>query len=79
MVLVGSTGELKITTEDVDSPDLLEEGVGVGEAVATREAMGEVEEGTAVEKELVKPTVVVEGAMPACSETVTEILLSIIR
>ena len=34
MVLVGSggTGELKITTEDVDSPDLLEEGVGVGEA-----------------------------------------------
>ena len=62
--------------EDVDGP------TGVGEAVVANEAMGEVEEGsrsTAVERELVKPTVVVvvvEGAMPACSElTATEIVL----
>ena len=47
--------------------------------MAANEAMGEVEEGsrsTAVENELVKPmvVVVVEGAMPACSETVTGML-----
>lgn len=83
LVEIGGAGELEITgktgLEDVDSP-------GVGEAVAANEAMGEVEEGsrsTAVEKELVKPTVVVvrgvlvevvvEGATIACSETVTEI------
>ena len=45
--------------------------------MAANEAMGEVEEGsrsTAVENELVKPMVVVEGAMPACSESVTEML-----
>ena len=74
----------KTGVEDVDSL------AGVGEAVVANEAMGEVEEGsrsTAVERELVKPTVVevevvvvvvivVEGAMPACSElTVTEIVL----
>lgn len=76
MVLVGSggRGEFEIT---VDSPE-----EGVGEAVATNEAVREVKEGSrstaAVEKELIKPTVVVEGAMPACSETVTVILLPII-
>ena len=81
MVLV-EIGELGITdktgVEDVDCP------TGVGEAVVANEAIGEVEEGsrsTAVERELVKPTVVevvvvVEGAMPACSElTATEIVL----
>lgn len=55
------------------------------EAVAASEAMVGVEEGsrsTAVEKELVKSTVLVvvvvavEGAMPACSElTVSEIVV----
>ena len=80
MVLV-EIGELGITNktgvEDVDGS------TGVDEAVVANEAMGEVEEGsrsTAVERELVKPTVVVvvvvEGAMPACSElTATEIVL----
>ena len=63
---------------ELDKTEVVDRAEGVGEPVATAEAMRDVEEGSssiAVGKELVKPKEVVdEAAMAACSETVTETL-----